>query len=122
MVNVTDALRAQGLDIQQPPGLFIPRGALDAPGQGIEIDGDPGFIFLYPDVETARLDAEDADADADAALSSSHRHFRDRVILAMTTLVRLLRARPQTRVKLEYQSGCVLKNAMFRKDCRSSLM
>ena len=64
LVNVADALRAQGLDIQQPPGLFIPRGALGAPGQGIEIEGAPGFIFLYPDTEAARLDARDADADA----------------------------------------------------------
>jgi hypothetical protein len=57
LVNVTDALRSQGLDVQQPPGLFIPRGALDVPGQGVEIDGMPAFIFLYPDAETARADA-----------------------------------------------------------------
>jgi hypothetical protein len=59
-VNVADALRAQGLNVGQPRGLFIPRGALDAPGQGIEIDGAPGFIFLYPDAETARADVVDA--------------------------------------------------------------
>ncbi|MGH2618157.1 MAG: hypothetical protein ACRDJC_23255 [Thermomicrobiales bacterium] len=64
LVNVVEALGAQGLAIQQPPGLFIPRGALDAPGQGIEIEGNPGFIFLYPDAEAARGDAENADADA----------------------------------------------------------
>ena len=62
LVNVTDALRAQGLDVEQPPGLFIPRGALDVPGQGIEIDGMPAFIFLYPDAETARADATGVDA------------------------------------------------------------
>ncbi len=64
LVNVTNALRAQDLDIQQPPRLFIPRGALDAPGQGIEIEGSPGFIFLYPDAEAARADAEGADPNA----------------------------------------------------------
>ena len=57
IVNVTDALRAQDLDVQQPPGLFVPRGALGVPGQGIEIDGAPAFIFLYPDEAAARADA-----------------------------------------------------------------
>jgi hypothetical protein len=63
LVNVTDALRSQGLDVQQPPGLFIPRGALDVPGQGVEVNGSPAFIFLYPDAETARADAAGVDAD-----------------------------------------------------------
>jgi hypothetical protein len=63
LVNVTDALRSQGLDVQQPPGLFIPRGELDVPGQGIEIDGSPAFIFLYQDAETARADAAGVNAD-----------------------------------------------------------
>ena len=62
IVNVTDALRAQNLDIQQPPGLFVPRGALDVPGQGIEVEGAPAFIFLYPDEETARAAAAGVDA------------------------------------------------------------
>jgi hypothetical protein len=63
LVNVTDALRSQGLDVQQPPGLFIPRGELDVPGQGIEIEGMPTFIFLYQDTETARADAAGVNAD-----------------------------------------------------------
>jgi hypothetical protein len=62
IVNVTDALRAQDLDIKQPPGLFVPRGALDVPGQGIEIDGAPAFIFLYPDEAEALADAAGVDA------------------------------------------------------------
>src|SRR5215213_8133485 len=62
LVNVTDALRSQGLDVEQPRGLFIPRGALDVPGQGVEVDGTPAFIFLYPDAETARTDAAGVDA------------------------------------------------------------
>lgn len=61
LVNVTDALRAQGLNVEQPPRLFIPMGALDAPGQGVLIDGSPGFIFLYPDTASAAADAEGAD-------------------------------------------------------------
>ena len=62
IVNVTDAMRAQDLDVQQPPGLFVPRGALDVPGQGIEIDGAPAFIFLYPDEAAAQADAAGVDA------------------------------------------------------------
>jgi hypothetical protein len=63
LANVTDALEAQGLRVEQPQGLFIARGALEAPGQGVEIDGMPGFIFLYPDAAAAAADAADADPD-----------------------------------------------------------
>lgn len=64
LVNVTDVLRAQGLDVDQPPRLFIPMGPLNAPGQGVLIDGSPGFIFLYSDAESAAADAASADAAA----------------------------------------------------------
>ena len=64
IANVTDALEAQGLEVESPPRLFIPRGALQAPGQGVEIDGTPGFIFLYPDMEAARADADGTDPDS----------------------------------------------------------
>lgn len=63
-VNVTQALQAQGLGVEQPQGLFIPMGELGAPGQGVRIDGSPGFIFLYPDAASAAADAGDADPDA----------------------------------------------------------
>ena len=39
-------------------------GALNAPGQGVLIDGSPGFIFLYPDEASATADAAGADPDA----------------------------------------------------------
>ncbi len=64
LVNVTDALRAQDLGVEQPPRLFIPVGELRAPGQGVLIDGSPGFIFLYPDAEAASADAAGTDPDA----------------------------------------------------------
>jgi hypothetical protein len=64
IVNVTEALKAQGFGIEQPRGLFIPRGVLDAPGQGVEINGVPAFVFLYPDAEAARADAAAADPNA----------------------------------------------------------
>ena len=58
IVNVTDALRAQGLSIEQPPRLFVPAGALSVPGQGVLIDGSPGFIFLFPDAAAAQSAAQ----------------------------------------------------------------
>lgn len=64
LVNVTDVLRAQGLNVEQPPRLFIPMGPLDVPGQGVLIDGSPGFIFLYPDADSAAADAAGADGNA----------------------------------------------------------
>jgi hypothetical protein len=63
IVNVTDALRAQGLTVEQPPRLFIPAGALPVPGQGILIDGSPGFIFLFGDAAAAQSAAQSTDAD-----------------------------------------------------------
>lgn len=63
IVNVTRALEAQGLSVEQPPGLFIPVGAFDVPGQGVEINGHPGFIFLFDDAAAARAAVENLDPD-----------------------------------------------------------
>lgn len=63
IVNVTDALRAQGLTIEQPPRLFVPAGALPVPGQGVLIDGSPAFIFLFPDAAAAQSAAQATDPD-----------------------------------------------------------
>jgi hypothetical protein len=54
IVNVTEALKAQGLDVKQPPGLFIPSTELGTPGQGVEVDGIPAFVFLFKTEEAAR--------------------------------------------------------------------
>jgi hypothetical protein len=54
IINVTEALKAQGLTVEQPRGLFIPAGTLAAPGQGVEINGHPGFIFLFADADAAQ--------------------------------------------------------------------
>ena len=62
IVNVTEALKAQGLDVQQPKGLFIPVGKLDVPGQGIEINSNPAFVFLFKDAAAAKA-AASADPD-----------------------------------------------------------
>jgi hypothetical protein len=61
IVNVTEALKAQGLSVEQPPGLFVPRRALSVPGQGVEINGNPGFIFLYDGADAASADVADVD-------------------------------------------------------------
>jgi hypothetical protein len=63
VVNVTDALRAQGLSVEQPPRLFVPAGALSVPGQGVLIDGSPAFIFLFPDAAAAQSAAQSSDPD-----------------------------------------------------------
>jgi len=63
IVNVTDALRAQGLSVEQPPRLFVPAGALSVPGQGVLIDGSPAFIFLFPDASAAQSAAQSTDPD-----------------------------------------------------------
>jgi hypothetical protein len=64
IVNVTEALKAQGLDIVQPPGLFVPRGALAVPGQGIDINGQPGFVFIFDDAAAAQAAATSVNPDA----------------------------------------------------------
>lgn len=64
IVNVTQALTTQGLDVKQPPGSFIPVGALDAPGQGVTVNGVPGFIFLFSDAQSAQSDFDGLDANA----------------------------------------------------------
>ncbi len=61
IVNVTEALKAQGLSVEQPPGLFVPRGALSVPGQGVKIDGNLGFVFLYESADAAQRDVADVD-------------------------------------------------------------
>jgi hypothetical protein len=61
LANVVGALQAQGLEVRQPPRLFIPRGELEVPGQGIEIEGMPAFVFLYPNPEAARQDVTNVD-------------------------------------------------------------
>jgi hypothetical protein len=63
IVNVTEALKAQGLSVEQPPGLFVPRRALSVPGQGVEIDGHPGFIFLYENAAAAEADVAGVNPD-----------------------------------------------------------
>lgn len=64
IVNVVGALERSGLSVAQPPGSFIPKGALAVPGQGVEIDGNPGFIFLYESAAAAVADAATVAPDA----------------------------------------------------------
>ncbi|MFT4041490.1 MAG: hypothetical protein QM692_25120 [Thermomicrobiales bacterium] len=54
LINVVQALKAQDLNATQPQGLFVPAGALSVPGQGLEINGSPAFVFLFPDAGAAQ--------------------------------------------------------------------
>ena len=104
LVNVTDALRSQGLDVQQPPHLFIPRGELDVPGQGIDIDGMPAFIFLYQDAETARADAAGVNADdvvPDRLAGTPTPDGEPRMTQGSNVIVLLIGGSPETWQKVE---------------------
>jgi hypothetical protein len=63
VINVIEALKAEGLRVEQPPRLFISRGKLPVPGQGVTVDGTPGFIFLFPDADAARAAVDGVDPD-----------------------------------------------------------
>ncbi len=104
LVNVTDALRSQGLNVEQPRGLFIPRGALDVPGQGVEIDGMPAYIFLYPDAETARADATGvnaADVVPDRLAGTPTPDGEPRMTQGSNVIVLLVGGSPETWQKVE---------------------
>ncbi|MCA9861757.1 MAG: hypothetical protein KC432_01995 [Thermomicrobiales bacterium] len=54
LINVVRALETEGLEVRQPQGLFVPAEDGGVPGQGLEIAGDPAFVFLYPDESQAQ--------------------------------------------------------------------
>jgi hypothetical protein len=54
LINVVRALEAQGLEVSQPQGMFVPAGESGVPGQGLEIAGNPAFVFLFPDQDQAQ--------------------------------------------------------------------
>lgn len=60
VIDVVRALEAQGLAVQQVPQ-GLPRGAFSAPGQGLTVDGEPLYLFVFPDTETAQSEVEAAD-------------------------------------------------------------
>jgi hypothetical protein len=54
LINVVRALEGQGLNVTQPQGMFVPAGEAGVPGQGLEIEGEPAFVFLFPDQSQAQ--------------------------------------------------------------------
>lgn len=54
LINVVRALEGQGLEVTQPQGMFVPAGDAGVPGQGLEIAGNPAFVFLFPDQSQAQ--------------------------------------------------------------------
>ncbi len=60
VIDVVRALEAQGLAVQQTQQ-GVPLGELSAPGQGLTVDGEPLYLFIFTDPETAQRDVEAAD-------------------------------------------------------------
>lgn len=60
VIDVVRALEAQGLAVQQVQQ-GVPRGAFSAPGQGLTVDGEPAYLFVFPDPEIAQNEAEGVD-------------------------------------------------------------
>ena len=54
LINVVRALEAQGLQVTQTQGMFVPAGDAGVPGQGLEVGGNPAFVFLFPDETQAQ--------------------------------------------------------------------
>jgi hypothetical protein len=54
LINVVRALEAQGLEVRQPKGMFVPAGDAGVPGQGLDIAGNPAFVFLFLDQSQAQ--------------------------------------------------------------------
>ena len=54
LINVVRALEGQGLQVTQTQGMFVPAGDAGVPGQGLAVDGNPAFVFLYPDQAQAQ--------------------------------------------------------------------
>lgn len=69
LIDVVNVLRAQGLATEIDPKLFAPRGAFSVPGQGLRIDGQPLYVFIFPDAATA--EREFAEADPRTALAQA---------------------------------------------------
>ncbi len=60
VIDVVRALEAQGLAVQQAKQ-SVPLGELSAPGQGLTVDGETLYLFVFPDPTTARQEVEAAD-------------------------------------------------------------
>lgn len=75
VIDVVRALEAQGFAVEQVPR-GLPRGALSAPGQGLTVDGEPLYLFIFPDPATAS--DEVAAADPFAVLPASSTPTPDR--------------------------------------------
>lgn len=60
VIDVVRALEGQGFAVQQVQQ-GVPRGAFSAPGQGLTVDGEPLYLFIFPDPETAQREVETAD-------------------------------------------------------------
>jgi len=53
-IDVVNALRAQGLEAEVDPRLFVPRRAFSQPGQGVRVGEETLYTFIFSDPEQAR--------------------------------------------------------------------
>jgi hypothetical protein len=60
-IDVVRALEAQGLAVEQPPPTGVVRGAFSAPAQILLVDGEPLYLFRFPDPATAEREVAAAE-------------------------------------------------------------
>jgi hypothetical protein len=60
LINVLNALQAEGLDVASVPG-GLPVGEMGVPGQKLTVDGQTLYVFLYPSPAEAAADFGGAD-------------------------------------------------------------
>lgn len=65
-IDVVNALRGKGLQADIDPDVSVRRGALDVPGQGLKVNGETAYLFLFADPAAAAA----ASAAPDAVLAT----------------------------------------------------
>ena len=68
-IDVVRALQAQGLTVEQRPR-GLPRGEFSAPGQELAVDGQPLYLFIFPNPDVAASEVAAADPLAVAPAST----------------------------------------------------
>jgi hypothetical protein len=60
LINVLNALRAEGIEVKSVPG-GVPMGEMRVPGQKLTVDGQTLYVFIYPSPVEAEADLGSAD-------------------------------------------------------------
>ncbi len=72
LVSVANALKAEGLTVEYGRGA-TKSPDLDPPGQLLEVDGTPLYVFVYPDVALREAESTDLDPASFSLTSPSGR-------------------------------------------------